>query len=153
MSIRGVSWLVAPLGASLLACASGRAVAGPGDTYSMRGAIEVPRPPAYDINETDVRRVLSTLAADSMEGRYTGSPGALRAARFITEEMRSIRLAPAGDSGYYQRVAYESKGGSKTQPDLKVLDSLGALAALPPAARTIGYNLIGVMRGSDPLLR
>lgn len=88
-----------------------------------------------------------------MEGRYTGSPGALKAARFISSEMASIGLAPVGDSGYYQKVAYESKQDSRRQPELKVLDSLGALAALPEAARVIGYNLIGVMRGSDPVLR
>ena len=79
------------------------------------------------ITEQDVRRILSSLADDSMQGRLTGTPGANRAARFIDREMRSIGLMPAGDSGYYQKV--------------------------PLAARRIGYNLIGVVRGSDPVLR
>ncbi len=57
------------------------------------------------INETDVRRILSTLAADSMEGRLTGTRGANKAAAFIDREMRSIGLSPAGDSGFYQKVA------------------------------------------------
>src|SRR5512140_935506 len=61
------------------------------------------------INEKDVRRILSTLAADSMEGRMTGTPGANRAARFISSELRAIGLAPAGDSGYYQKVALAMK--------------------------------------------
>lgn len=140
--------LSAPLFASMLACASAQTVSSPGTLAPGTRTTST-----YQITETDVRRILSTLAADSMEGRYTGSPGALKAARFITREMTSIGLSPAGDSGYYQKVAYESKQDSRTEPDLKVLDSLGALAALPEGARAIGYNLIGVMRGSDPVLR
>jgi peptidase M28-like protein len=107
-------------------------------------------PPAATaaIVETDVRRILSALADDSMQGRLTGTPGANRAAAFIDREMRTIGLAPAGDSGYYQKVALEATGNS-----LSVLDSLGALTALPPDQRRIGYNLIGVVRGSDPALR
>ncbi len=34
-----------------------------------------------------------------------------------------------------------------------VLDSLGALAAYPDSARRIGYNMIGVIPGSDPVLK
>lgn len=132
----------------MIACASAQTVSTSGVPASG-----VAPAPAYQINEADVRRILSTLAADSMEGRYTGSPGARKAARFITREMTSIGLSPAGDSGYYQKVAYQSKEDSRTQPDLKVLDSLGALTALSPGARVVGYNLIGVIPGSDPGLR
>jgi hypothetical protein len=100
------------------------------------------------INETDVRRILSGLADDSMQGRLAGTPGANRAAAFIEREMRCIGLTPAGDSGYYQKVALEAKDNS-----LSVLDSLGELAALPPDERRIGYNMIGVVKGADPALR
>lgn len=75
------------------------------------------------INETDVRRILSSLAADSMEGRLAGSPGADKAAGFISREMQSIGLSPAGDSAFYQSVP------------------------------KLGYNVIGVLEGSDPGLR
>jgi hypothetical protein len=101
------------------------------------------------INETDVRRILSSLADDSMQGRLSGTPGANRAAAFIDREMRSIGLTPAGDSGYYQKVAL----AMKSPGDLIVLDSLGALRAFPDSARRIGYNLIGIVKGSDPILR
>jgi hypothetical protein len=99
------------------------------------------------IKETDVHRILSALADDSMQGRLAGTPGANRAAAFIDREMRAIGLAPAGDSGYYQKVALEGIGS-----DLSVLDSMGALAKLPPDRRHISYNMIGVIRGSDPVL-
>ena len=52
----------------------------------------------------DVRRILSALADDSMEGRASGTPGAQRAARYIGGEMKKIGLEPLGDSGYFQRV-------------------------------------------------
>jgi hypothetical protein len=103
--------------------------------------------PVTAINETDVRKILSALADDSMEGRAAGTPGANRAAAYIDKEMRSIGLSPAGDSGYYQKVALAATGNS-----LSVLDSLGALSAIPPDQRRIGYNMIGVVKGSDPVL-
>lgn len=106
------------------------------------------------ISESNVRRVLTTLAADSMEGRYTGTRGAYRAAAFLTNEMASIGLKPAGDSGYYQRVPFvASEGGDSRRPSLKLLSSFDSFAAIAPETRVVGYNLIGVMPGSDPVLR
>src|SRR5580692_2133121 len=52
----------------------------------------------------DVRRILSALADDSMEGRASGTRGAQRAARYIGGEMKKIGIEPLGDSGYFQRV-------------------------------------------------
>ena len=73
----------------------------------------------------DVRRILSALADDSMEGRASGTPGARRAARYIGGEMKKIGLEPLGDSGYFQRVRINI-----------------------PAV-----NVLGVIRGSDPVLK
>jgi hypothetical protein len=106
------------------------------------------------ITESNIRRVLSVLAADSMEGRYTGSRGAYKAAAFLTREMAAIGLKPTGDSGYYQRVPFvssESSGGRERS--LKLLSSFDSFASIPPETRVVGYNLIGVMPGSDPVLR
>ncbi len=47
---------------------------------------------------------LRALAADSMEGRGTGTPGGWRAARYIATELERFGVPPAGDSGYFQRV-------------------------------------------------
>src|SRR5262245_27588652 len=60
--------------------------------------------PASREDPASVCRLLSALAADSMEGRATGSRGAHRAARFIAEQFRAAGLEPAGDSGFFQRV-------------------------------------------------
>jgi hypothetical protein len=106
--------------------------------------------PASDaITEPDVRRILSTLAADSMEGRATGTPGANKAARFIANEMKALGLSPAGDSGYFQRVPFTT-GGRRS---VSLVESFDALAKLPEAQRRISYNVIGVMHGTDPVLK
>ena len=106
------------------------------------------------ITETEIRRVLSTLAHDSMEGRYTGSRGANKSAAFIAGELKAIGLKPAGDSGtYMQKVPFARVTSTRRGTTLKLLDSIGALAAVPDTARVVGYNVIGVMPGTDPVLK
>ena len=105
------------------------------------------------INESDVQRILSTLAADSMEGRLTGTRGADKAASFIAAEMKAIGLGPGGDNGtYMQKVPFSSVTSAGGRERLRLLDSLGALDAVPEASRRISYNVIGIMRGADPAL-
>lgn len=55
--------------------------------------------------ETGPGPMLSVLAADSMEGRGMGTPGAARAARYIAGVLQKSGVPPAGDSGYFQRIA------------------------------------------------
>ena len=50
---------------------------------------------------------MSVLAADSMEGRNTGRPGSMKAARYIASWFQSAGLEAAGDSGFFQRVPTE----------------------------------------------
>jgi hypothetical protein len=122
----------------------------------------------------DVRRILSALADDSMEGRASGTPGAQRAARYIGGEMKKIGLEPLGDSGYFQRVplAIDSVKPTRVMRDPKdsthrirvpidgplrgalvVHASFAELDSLPASRRPPTVNVIGVIRGSDPALR
>lgn len=48
-----------------------------------------------------MRRHLSVLAADSLEGRGTGSEGLKKAADYLADEYRRLGLKPAGDNGTY----------------------------------------------------
>ena len=105
------------------------------------------------VTESDVRRILTALAADSMEGRFTGSPGAKRAAEFIANEMKAIGLAPRGDSAFFQRIPFSARTDTTGRRRLTLLDSMGALNAIPEPDRQISYNVIGVLPGSDPVLR
>lgn len=141
---RNFSFRVALLGASLVveACAWQSAPAAPEPARARQAAVAV-------VNEAGVRRILSALAHDSMEGRRTGTPGANRAAAFIALEMKAIGLTPAGDSGYLQKVPFAAGG----RRDIQLLDSIGALNAIPESDRRLSYNVIGVIRGSDPAMR
>lgn len=126
-----------------------------------------------------VKRLLTGLADDSMQGRATGTPGAMRAATMIAAEMKRIGLEPMGDAGFFQRVPVTA-GDSVKQfrrtrvPDptdpaksiikvdsssftwrvpLKTLTSMAAYDSAPTARRLPSVNVVGVLRGSDPALK
>jgi hypothetical protein len=61
-------------------------------------------PFAQTITGADLRRHLSVIAADSLEGRDTGSPGEQKAARYLTGEFRRLGLKPVGTDGYRQDI-------------------------------------------------
>lgn len=82
-----------------------------------------------NVSGATVKRVLSTLAADEMQGRATGQPGQLKAAEFLAGEFARIGLEPLpGATSFRQEFpAYTS-----TVTSLAV--ALNG-AALPPARR------------------
>ena len=109
------------------------------------------------ITEADVRRLLTALADDSLEGRGTGTRGSAKAATLIANEMRAAGLEPAGDSGYFQRVpvamaARRMRDGSMGQ-GLTLLSSLADLDTFPAAQRRPAVNVVGMIRGTDPVLK
>ena len=56
------------------------------------------------ISADGLRSDLFAFAADSFQGRETGTPAANRAARFLVQRLMTLGIEPAGDSLYYQRV-------------------------------------------------
>ncbi len=109
------------------------------------------------ITEADVRRLLTALADDSLEGRGTGTRGSAKAAALIANEMRAAGLEPGGDSGFFQRVPVASvtrtmRNGSTGQ-GLALLSSLAALDTIPLAQRRPAVNVVGILRGTDPVLK
>ncbi|GAA4507239.1 hypothetical protein GCM10023172_37520 [Hymenobacter ginsengisoli] len=65
---------------------------------------------AAEVSGATVERVLTTLAADDMQGRATGQPGSLKAAEFLAAEFKRIGLQPLpGATGFMQEFpAYQS---------------------------------------------
>ena len=53
------------------------------------------------IKEADLKKYLTVLASDSLEGRETTMPGQKKAARFIANHFKKLGLKPLGDSGTY----------------------------------------------------
>ena len=115
-------------------------------------------PPVATVERT--RSLLTALAHDSMEGRRFGSPGEARAARFIEARMREAGLQPAGDSGYLQRLPVAmmttrtraANGQERVRTAPAILPSFAALDSIPHERRLTSANLLGVLRGADPVL-
>jgi len=107
---------------------------------------------ATGVTDSEVRRLLGAIAADSMEGRGTATPGSARAATFIAAELARYGVQPAGDSGFFQRVpvAFTSRNGVR---QLTLLSTLAARDNVPAADRANAVNVVGVIPGSDPALR
>ena len=101
----------------------------------------------------DIRALLSALAADSMEGRATGAPGSARAARFIARQMAAARLTAAGDSGFFQRVPMRYAPRAGGAPRAQAVRTWAHFNALPETERVIGVNVVGILPGTDSLLR
>jgi Zn-dependent M28 family amino/carboxypeptidase len=96
--------------------------------------------------------MMSVLADDSLEGRMTGSRGSASAATFIAMQMRDIGLVPGGDSGYFQRVPMALTRRSNGQERLSLLTGFASLDTFPAASRKPGVNVVGMIRGTDPVL-
>jgi hypothetical protein len=108
---------------------------------------EAERPPTQ-VRQADVREQLEALAADSMEGRATGSVGGMRAAVYLARRLEALGVQPAGDMAYFQIVPIAAEGGR-----LRLMPSLDTLAELPAEKRREAFNVIGMIPGSDPALR
>ena len=114
-------------------------------------------PTAGSVTPLEVCHLLSALADDSLEGRATGSAGGAKAARYIAEQMRAAGLEPGGDSGFFQRVPLGF--ATRTMPDGRVLRRASAVASFterdtfPADRRGLAVNVIGILRGSDPVLK
>lgn len=109
-----------------------------------------------EITAAELRRDLFALAADSMRGRETGSPDALKAAAFLADRVQRLGLEPAGDSLFLQRVplqreslapssriAVEEKGRTTTiriGVDVAPLVNLGP--GIPPAKRSAEGEIV-----------
>ncbi|HLL31418.1 MAG TPA: M28 family metallopeptidase [Allosphingosinicella sp.] len=76
---------------------------------------------------------VSTLAADDMEGRLTGTAGYQRAADYVVSKLREIGLQPAGTDGFFQPVAFEEQ----------FVDAAASSAALVAGGRSTALSIPG----------
>ncbi|HMA24717.1 MAG TPA: M28 family peptidase [Gemmatimonadaceae bacterium] len=64
-----------------------------------------PVPTTAPITAADLKTRLYTYAADSMEGRETGTRGHIKATNYIAAQLKALGLKPMGDNGtYFQNV-------------------------------------------------
>ncbi len=77
---------------------------------ALAGALPAAAQTKKAVSAATVQRVLTTLAADDMQGRATGQPGQLKAAEFLAGEFKRIGMQPLpGATGFMQEFpTYES---------------------------------------------
>lgn len=93
------------------------------------------------ISAASMRGNLSFLASDALEGRGTPSRGLDIAAEFIASQFRGAGLEPLGDDGYFQTA------------DWNLIDPKRSKTAAPAQPPVKVRNVVGILRGSDPVLR
>jgi hypothetical protein len=101
----------------------------------------------------EVCRVLSVLAADSLEGRGTATRGGAKAANFIAAEFKAAGLEPAGDSGTFLQEVPVVMGTRGARSGPMAVASFAERDTFPVQQRLIAYNVVGILRGADPVLK
>jgi hypothetical protein len=120
-----------------------------------------PSPTTAAITVNDLETRLYIYAADSMEGRETGTRGHVRATNYIASQLKALGLEPMGDNGsYFQNVPVirRSLDPSSTitadgitlhaGTDFVATAGRGNVAPFPSAAVTYG----GTLGASEPQL-
>lgn len=110
------------------------------------------QPARVDALETNLRRHVTYLASDKLEGRRTGERGATYAAGYIANQFAKLRLKPGarsanGKPNYMQPFSYTP-----------VRDPHAAPPAAPTTAAATAnakssYNIIGIIDGHDKVLK
>ncbi|HVX39186.1 MAG TPA: M20/M25/M40 family metallo-hydrolase [Gemmatimonadaceae bacterium] len=137
-----IAAVLALLGACAHPAATTTAAPAPAPASAAAGATQRAAV-AAQVTDEDVRSTLYALADDSMQGRFTASPGGARAARYIASRMQAIGLRPAGDSGFFQRVPVAIVNGYMP----RALESFAAWDTLPADRRGMAVNVVGVLPG------
>jgi Zn-dependent M28 family amino/carboxypeptidase len=65
---------------------------------------------------------VKVLAADDMEGRETGSAALKRAEAYVVDQLKLNGLEPAGASGYYQSMEFESRRIDEKNSSLSLIN-------------------------------
>lgn len=109
------------------------------------------------INEQEVNRVVSTLAADDMQGRRAFTPGIEKAAAFIAEEFRKSGLQKLkGNSSYLQsfNMVRPKLLGLTTVIDGQTIDMKQVVAItckpiLQVTEQSKDFELVRILKGSN----
>lgn len=83
-----------------------------------------------------VKKDISILASDSLEGREVGTAGEAMAAAYIATRFEKIGLAPKGTEGYFQTFTVKDGQNPHEKPQMSSNDSISG---------TTGKNVIGYM--------
>jgi hypothetical protein len=99
-----------------------------------------------------VQRITEVLAADSLEGRMTGSRGAAMAADFLARELESYGLEPAFDGEFFQPVPFARVRAENGRERMILVEGEKSMVGLEVVERLQDVNVGAVLRGVDPEL-
>jgi aminopeptidase YwaD len=102
--------------------------------------VQTPKP---DLIEQNLRRHIEYLASDKLEGRRTGEKGATYAAGYVANRFANIKLKGGfiknSKPSFLQPFSYQPRNAKgEVLPNTKPLEA---------------YNVIGILEGTDPLLK
>ncbi len=92
-----------------------------------------------------MRSDMEFLASDELRGRASGTRDEHIAALFAASLFEDFGLQPAGDGGSFLQKA--------PLPDPLPRSALENLKGFPPQPRVETWNVVGLLRGSDPAMR
>ncbi len=72
---------------------------------------------AQTISEANLRRDITFLASDRLQGRYPGTKGEKVAARYISKQMRKAGLEPRGTDKWYQPFTWKQSNNPHAHPE------------------------------------
>jgi hypothetical protein len=62
---------------------------------------------AQKIEEKKIKTHVTVLAADDMEGRFSGSEGERKAIAYIEKEFKALKLTPKGEQNFQQAFPFQ----------------------------------------------
>lgn len=105
--------------------------------------------PASSVSPAAVAALLDSLSGDALQGRLTGSDGSQVASVIIGARMRAAGLQPAGDRGYFQSIPMARADNRR----IVIVADPAARDTFPIDRRVEGGNVVGILPGSDPVVR
>ncbi|MCW5911504.1 MAG: M20/M25/M40 family metallo-hydrolase [Cyclobacteriaceae bacterium] len=63
---------------------------------------------AQKIEEKKIKTHVTVLAADDMQGRFSGSEGERKALQYIEKEFKALKLVPKGEQGFQQEFPFKA---------------------------------------------
>jgi len=90
---------------------------------------------------------LRTLAADSMEGRQTGSTGAERARRYLESRLATIGVEPAGAAGFRSPFRFAACRDSAGRGGVNLIARVSGRDAGRIIVVTAHYDHVGIRNG------
>jgi hypothetical protein len=91
----------------------------------------------------ELKRVVSTLASDELEGRDEGTPGGAKARTFIINELKRCGVAPGGVDGTFEQKVATGKGTNV----LGLIKGTGAAESKRVVLISAHYDHLGVCGG------